>query len=392
MQYRRFGKTELQMPVITCGGMRFQQTWESKRLDAIAPDVQENVEAIIRHAVSQGITHIETARGYGSSEQQLGHVLPSLPREQIIVQTKVGPAESEDDFLRTFETSLTNLQLDYVDLLGIHGINNPGILETVLRSGTLSACRKLQTRGLVRQVGFSTHGPRPVIEATIESGEFAYVNLHWYYFDQDNWPAIEKATERDMGVFIISPCDKGGKLYAPPQKLSACCAPLTPMAFNDLFCLSHPQVHTLSIGAARPQDLDDHVAVCTLLDEATTHIAPVLKRLHTELALAMGPEWAAHWREGLPHTVAIPEEFPLYHVMRMVTMAKAFDMVDYGKMRYNLLGAGDHWFPGVKADKVDLGLLPAAIDGYRFADRIPELIKEAHDLFNADDAKRLSES
>ena len=38
-----------------------------------------------------------------------------------------------------------------------------------------------------------------------------------------------------MGVFIISPNDKGGKLYAPPPKLETICAPLTPMQFNDLY-------------------------------------------------------------------------------------------------------------------------------------------------------------
>jgi predicted aldo/keto reductase-like oxidoreductase len=49
-----------------------------------------------------------------------------------------------------------------------------------------------------------------------------------------------------MGVFIISPNDKGGKLYDPPAKLVDLCPPLTPMQFNALYCLARPQVHTLS--------------------------------------------------------------------------------------------------------------------------------------------------
>ena len=44
-----------------------------------------------------------------------------------------------------------------------------------------------------------------------------------------------------MGVFIISPNDKGGKLYEPPPKLTELCAPLTPMQFNDLYCLARPR-------------------------------------------------------------------------------------------------------------------------------------------------------
>jgi len=392
MQYRQFGCTELQMPALTCGGMRFQQTWDGGQVDKLDTRGQENLEATVRYAVDNGINHIETARGYGSSEYQLGLVLPSLPRKEIIVQTKIGPKDSEDEFLRAFETSLRNLRLDYVDLFGIHGINTMELLSTTLEKGSLKACRKLQDQGLIRHVGFSTHGSAECARAVVETGEFAYMNLHWYYFDQRNWPAIAAAQEREMGVFIISPSDKGGKLYDPPGKLVDLCRPLHPMAFNDLFCLSHSAVHTISIGASRPADLDLHLNALTHLDVASEVTAPIAKRLDRELAACMGAEWASDWQDGLPPTVYLPEEIPLYHILRMVNMAKAFDMIEYGKMRYNLLGSGGHWFPGQKVDKVNWAKLPAAIAGYRFADRIPDLLHEAHAMFNAEDAGRLSQS
>ena len=129
MKYRRFGKTELQMPVISCGGMRYQFKWQDVDPRDVPPDYQANLEATIRRAVELGINHIETARGYGSSEMQLGHVLPTLPREQLIVQTKIAPFQTADEFLRTFETSLKYLRLEYVDLLSLHGINNRQLLE-----------------------------------------------------------------------------------------------------------------------------------------------------------------------------------------------------------------------------------------------------------------------
>jgi len=40
---------------------------------------------------------------------------------------------------------------------------------------------------------------------------------------------IEAAKRQDMGVFIISPTDKGGQLFKPPKKLADACAPLSPM-------------------------------------------------------------------------------------------------------------------------------------------------------------------
>ena len=84
MLYRRFGKTNLQIPVFSCGGMRYQQSWND--VDKFTPESQKNLEATIRRSVELGINHIETARGYGTSEEQLGHILPKLPRDKIIVQ------------------------------------------------------------------------------------------------------------------------------------------------------------------------------------------------------------------------------------------------------------------------------------------------------------------
>jgi predicted aldo/keto reductase-like oxidoreductase len=55
-----------------------------------------------------------------------------------------------------------------------------------------------------------------------------------------NSRALEAAVRHDMGVFIISTNDKGGKLYEAPEKLESLCSPLSPMAFNNLFCLRNP--------------------------------------------------------------------------------------------------------------------------------------------------------
>src|SRR5688500_14640598 len=135
MKYRRYGKTELQMPVITCGGMRYQWKWQDVPAHEIPTDNQANLEATIRRAFELGINYIETARGYGTSEMQLGGILPTFPREKLIVQTKVAPMESTKEFLKTFDRSMDYLRLDYVDLLSLHGINNRQLLEYSMRPG-----------------------------------------------------------------------------------------------------------------------------------------------------------------------------------------------------------------------------------------------------------------
>src|SRR6516164_6663256 len=143
MKYRRFGRTELNMPVISCGGMRYQYKWQDVKPKEIPPDNQANLEATIHRALELGINHIETARGYGTSEMQLGNVLPKLPREKLIVQTKVSPKATPREFLETFETSLNYLKLDHVELLSFHGINNRELMNwTLKKGGCMEAARK----------------------------------------------------------------------------------------------------------------------------------------------------------------------------------------------------------------------------------------------------------
>lgn len=395
MIYRRFGRTELQMPVFSCGGMRYQHSWKDEDAGGETPEGQANLEATIRRAVELGVNHIETARGYGTSEYQLGKILPSFPRDRIIVQTKVPPFADAAEFRRTFEHSLKLLKLEYVDLLGLHGINNQEFFDWSLRpGGCMDEAEKLRKEGLVRHIGFSTHGPTDVIVSTIESGRFDYVNLHYYWIYRNNWAAIEAATRHDMGVFIISPSDKGGMLYKPTPKLVELCKPLSPMQFNDLFCLSHPQIHTLSLGAARPSDFDEHIAGLKSLESANSILPPILERLQKAYADAVGADWLANWSNGLPRWEETPGQINLHIIVWLWNLLKAFDLTDYARMRYNLLGNGGHWFPGVNAANLASvePELRACLEGNPYQDKVLGILREMHELVGGETVKRLSQS
>jgi uncharacterized protein len=392
MLYRRFGRTELQMPVFSCGGMRYQFKWQDVPPESVPLDNQNNLEATIRRAFDLGINHIETARGYGSSEMQLGQILPTFPRKQLIVQTKVSPTANAEAFRETFEQSLAYLKLDYVDLLGIHGLNNAELYDDTFKpQGCLEVAQQLRAQGKVRFIGFSTHGPTALIQRAIATNAFDYINLHWYYIFQNNWPAILDAQRHDMGVFIISPSDKGGKLYSPPQKLVDLCAPLSPMVFNDLFCLSHSQVHTLSIGAANPSDFDEHLKTLALLDRADEVLPSILARLEDAAIATLGEDWHKTWHQGLPSHEVTPGGVNIPAILWLWNLAKAYDLEDYAKMRYNLLGNGGHWFAGQQATHLENLDLQSSLVHSPHAAKIPSLLKAAHSRFGSDSIKRLSQ-
>jgi len=391
---RRFGRTNLAMPVFSCGGMRYQHSWSDAKDKDIPEESQKNLEATIRRAIEVGINHIETARGYGSSEMQLGKILPQIPRESLIVQTKVGPKKGgAAEFTEVFNASMKNLRLDYVDLLGIHGINNKELLEETLKpGGSLEAARQLQKEGRAHHIGFSTHAPLETIMEAIKTGEFDYVNLHWYWVNQVNWPAIVEANRRNVGVFIISPNDKGGKLYEPPDKLVRLCQPFSPMVFNDLFCLARPEVHTLSLGAARPTDFDEHLSALPYLEQAAEAVAPVVTTLLEEMFQVLGRSWCENWSEGLPSWEEVPGEVNLREIVRLWNFDEALEMREFSKMRYNLLGQGGHWFPGRNAEKMDADSIRALLGQHLFPDRVLEVLRDAHARFYEAPKNRLSKS
>lgn len=381
------------MPVFSCGGMRYQFKWQDVAPEEVPADCQANLEATIHRALELGINHIETARGYGSSEMQLGWLIPRLPRERIILQTKISPFPTQEEFIERFETSMKYLSAGYLDLLSFHGINDEERLDMVLRKGgCLEVARRLQREGRVRFVGFSTHAACRVIVKTIESGEFDYVNLHWYFVNPLNWPAVEAAARQDMGVFIISPNDKGGKLYSPPPKMVDLCSPITPMQFNDLYCLSRPEVHTLSLGAAQPSDFDEHVAGLDFYDLAADTVQPIETRLTDEMNRILGSEWMEGWWKGIPEWHEIPAEINVLETLRLWMYAKSLDLVEWGQMRYNLLGQANHWFPGNNAGEFDDPSIAQAVNKNPFATSIPGILREAHEMLYTEPQKRLSES
>lgn len=381
------------MPVITCGGMRFQQSWSDAPLADIKPGGQANLEAAIRFGLEMGSNHIETARGYGTSEMQLGQVLPNLNRDDFILQTKVAPDPDPKKFLENFEKSLAYLNVDYVDLFSFHGINNAETLDWTLRDGgCMEVVRKLQSEGRVRFVGYSTHGGTQDICKANATGEFDYVNLHWYFVNELNWEAIEIARANDMGVFIISPNDKGGKLYEPSEKLVDLCGDLHPMQWNALFCLARPEVHTLSMGVSCPQDFDTHLEMLEHYDSAEETMTPALERIRSEMTSMLGKDWCEGWWKGIPEWDQIPNEINVREILRLYTYAKTLDLVSWGKMRYNLLGNAGHWFPGKKVSEVDRVALKEALSDSPFVDQIPEVLQEAHAMLDDGEVKRQSES
>ncbi|MBD2119648.1 aldo/keto reductase [Trichocoleus sp. FACHB-262] len=373
MRYRRFGKTNLLLSVFSLGTMRYLAS-------------EETAAQTVSRALALGINHLETAKGYGKSEQYLGYALAQLaiPRSQLYITTKISPTPDSASMARQIDESLARLGTDYVDCLAVHGLNTEEHLSWMeAKNGCMQAVQQAVADGRVRHVGFSTHGPLELILAAIATDLFQFVSLHYYYFFQRNAPAVALAAAKDMGVFIISPADKGGQLYTPPQKLQELCAPLSPLHFNYRFLLSDSRITTLSVGAANPTELDWPLSIADSDGTLNPTEIEILQRLQAHQASVLGPDQCSQCYACLP----CPEAIQIPEVLRLRNLAIAYDMTNFGQYRYRMFENAGHWFPGMKANRcTDCGdclpKCPEQLD-------IPALLQDAHERLNGPAGRRL---
>ncbi|NJL37132.1 MAG: aldo/keto reductase [Leptolyngbyaceae cyanobacterium SM1_4_3] len=373
MRYRRFGQTNLNISIFSLGTMRYLAS-------------EENARLTVERSLSSGINHLETARGYGKSEQFLGKALVDLgiSRVQVYITSKIPPTADPEAMARSIDDSLAALGMDYLDCLAIHGLNTEEHLAWVeAPDGCMKAVERAIAAGKVRHVGFSTHAPLEVILRAIATDRFEFVCLHYNYFFQRNAPALELASQKDMGIFIISPADKGGMLYTPPTALSELCQPFSPLELNYRFLISDRRITTLSLGPANPTELDQPLTVSDRDGSLVPLEVEALERLQVRQAEVLRSDRCSQCYACLP----CPEAINIPEVLRLRNLAVSYDMTAFGRYRYGMFENAGHWFPGRRGDRcTDCGdclpRCPEQLD-------IPTLLRDTHGRLKGKSGRRL---
>jgi predicted aldo/keto reductase-like oxidoreductase len=188
----RLGKTGLTVSRVGIGGIPLQRPTETEAIE------------VIQRALDLGINFIDTAAGYGNSEERVGKALVGR-RDQVIIATKSGQ-RSKAEAAAELERSLRRLRTDVIDIWQLHNISSAEAYAQVTGpGGSLEAAQEALHAGKIRHVGVSSHN-LDVAMAAVRSGHFETVQFPFNYVTRE--PAdelIPLAREHDVGFIGMKP-------------------------------------------------------------------------------------------------------------------------------------------------------------------------------------------
>ncbi len=240
MPVRTLGRTGYKVPILSMGVMN------------------ANNPAVVKNAYESGIVHFDTANGYqnGRNETMLGTFFADKPRDSYIIATKVKRPQGDDvaqKFRESFETSMSRLKMDYVDILYYHDVTSA---EAATLKPIVDTMLALKKEGKVKYLGISTHSNEPeVIDAAIKNGAYDVI-LTTYHFNikalAELDAAIDRAVKAGLGIVAMKAVAGYFSDRGPNQKIN-------PKA-GLKWAWQNPNIHTIIPGFVSFDQLDECLA------------------------------------------------------------------------------------------------------------------------------------
>ncbi len=305
MESRRLGADGPEVPVICLGA------WPLGGGMGAVPD--EQAIATVHAALDAGVTFIDTAEGYRTSERVLGEALKGR-RDQAFVATKLSGDHSAEHMASAIENSLRALRTDHVDLYQLHGPQPDRPIEE-----TMGGLLQLRDEGKIRYIGVSNFSGEQHVEALrygpVHSSQPRYNML----FRAAEESVLPTCLEKGVGVIVHSPLAKamltgkyrpghtfpaddernGHAVFQPEgfeaaqpyvDRLSAWAADqgrnITQLAIA--WTLAHPAVTSSIVGAKTPEQVVENAAAAEwrLTDSELAEVNGILGSFSMDAAQA----------------------------------------------------------------------------------------------------------
>jgi len=296
MEYRRLGRTDLQLSVIGFGAAPLGGEYGTI-------DMAE-AERAVHKAIDEGITFFDTAPYYGrtASEERLGKMLNGR-RHQVVLATKIGRYDKASfDFSAarvrsSVDESLQRLKTDHIDLITTHDIEF-GDREQVINE-TLPTLREIQKQGKVRYVGISGLPLRILADVAVRGAvdnvlSYCHYNLLLRDLDTYLTPVVK---QHGIGLISASPLHMGvltaqgaPPWHPAPESVKAAGQKVVELLEQNgiypaiaalRFALNHPYVSSTLVGMLTTLEVETNLKALdfrlsdSLLKEIDQLVAPV---------------------------------------------------------------------------------------------------------------------
>jgi predicted aldo/keto reductase-like oxidoreductase len=174
----------------------------------IQRDTEEDAISVVKRCLALGVTYIDTANGYTTSEQRIGRAVAGR-RDKVVIATKTG-ARTREDAEKHLALSLKRLQTDYIDIYQFHGVNNTKHLEAVLEpNGLLAFAEEAKKAGKVRHIGITSH-QMDIAKKAIATDKFETIMFPFNVVtDEAATQLLPLARQHDVGFIAMKPLAGG---------------------------------------------------------------------------------------------------------------------------------------------------------------------------------------
>lgn len=321
MKYRVFPKINVKSSVLGFGCMRLPvQDTENHPID------RPEAIAMIRHAIDNGVTYVDTAYFYHSEESEVvvGLALQDGYREKVNLATKLplGKVETYDDMEKLLDTQLSRLQTDHVDFYLLHACNASSFAR-VKALGALDFLDDMKKKGKIINAGFSFHDDAAAFREIIDSYDWDFAQVQMNVLDEFNqatMDGVRYAASKNIGLVVMEPLRGGALTVRMPEEIKEIYKKTSynrteaEWAFRWVYDKS--EFITILSGMSTREQLDENLQIfdkaeanCLKEDEIET-LTSIRKAY--EARIRVGCTGCEYCVEGCPAEIKIPEIFRPY--------------------------------------------------------------------------------
>lgn len=297
---------------------------------------------LIRDAIDNGVTYIDTAYGYHNRESEIvvGEALKDGYRERVTLVTKlpVWLVEKPEDMERLLDEQLGKLQTDHVDFYLLHALSWESY-EKVRNMGAREFLDRMIEKGKVRYPAFSFHDDAEAFRKIITDYPWKMAQVQMNVLDEFNQATLEGvyeyAEKRGIGVVVMEPLRGGSLARNIPAEIQAlydqAAEKRSPVEWAFRWLYDKTPFMTILSGMSNEEQVQDNLRIFKDAD------FNVMTQEEKDMMTKVRETYEARVRvgcTGCEYCMPCPKGVKIPNIFRSLDNAAVFNTLDGYKERY----------------------------------------------------------